>query len=125
MTVIIDVPYSPCSLNQLYGRHWTYGMKEKKLWMDYLFKLTQPIQRGLLMNWGREKRKVRVDIAIYHSRMFDRANLFGACKPIEDAIVKLEWAHDDRDAYMNTSIKQFKSKRTEQHTCIRIWEELS
>ena len=123
MSITLTIPRAPMSLNRIVG-HWSKRAREKKLWKDDMYAAACSLHPAF--SWGElrmpcvDKSKVRVEIEIHHSRDFDRVNLYGSVKPIEDAIVSLGWAYDDRDAFMDTKVSQVKSKRTEQKTIIRI-----
>lgn len=53
----------------------------------------------------RERRRVRVTITLHRRRPVDRDNAIGGCKPIFDALVRLGFAHDDREDSMEQNVR--------------------
>jgi len=59
---------------------------------------------------------MNLDICVEHMRMFDRDNLWGACKPVIDAIGNLKLIRNDSEEYIDLTVAQEKSHEN----CTRI-----
>lgn len=135
----LRIPFVPVTLNQLRGR-WSCG-NEQWTWFkwirNYVLIFAQLENVDAIQSMARARTKMRVEIDVYHSRLFDEDNLHGACKPIFDVLkshnarcigraakgklcLHLELIYDDRPEFLESHIRQFKAKRKEQYTLIRI-----
>ncbi len=59
-------------------------------------------------------------ITLYHSRLFDKDNSYGACKVIFDALKTNRLIVDDSPEWLEATVKQEKCKHKDRHTIIRV-----
>ncbi len=102
---ILRIDYAPISLNKLV-RNWRIRHRERDTWAQLLTADISAASRNKLACLGRDKKKVRVLISVYHPRLFDEDNLRGSCKPIFDAMKKVGYIYDDRPAFLEQYVTQ-------------------
>ena len=68
---------------------------------------------------GRQANR-RVTITLYHSRLFDKDNSYGACKVIFDALKAQGLIVDDSPEWLDAIVEQKKCKHKERHTVIQL-----
>lgn len=109
MQIVFDI--ATPSLNKLNGR-WS-KLNWKKKFLSYL--------RNYEFLALKKKQKKTLIIERYGSRLLDRDNYHGGCKPMIDAIKEKGLIVDDSPKWCEIEWKeQVKSKRTEEKTIINI-----
>lgn len=120
--IVIVCPMVPPSHNVLrrqYRDHYAYA-ELRNAWERTLHGLTQGLQKATLWAWSSEGKKVFVDIAIRHKRMYDVDNAYASCKPILDSLQRLKFIAGDAPHQIDLRVTQSKSADLE--TEIRISE---
>lgn len=115
----LDIPDVPLSLNRVLPMHWTARRKYKLNWLSYMY-MWLPNDKRVLQGCHAERRKMRVTITLFHSRLFDRDNAFGACKVIFDALRDALLLYDDRPEFLESHVEQQKYPHRMRHTLIEI-----
>jgi Holliday junction resolvase RusA-like endonuclease len=77
------------------------------------------IRAGYMPN-GAAREKQRVTITLWHSREYDRDNLFGAVKPVVDALKHWKLIVDDTKEWLELDVQQAKCPHKQRHTTIEI-----
>ncbi|MGC2695249.1 MAG: hypothetical protein WA738_05600 [Candidatus Angelobacter sp.] len=110
----LEIPYCPPSLNEVLRYHWTQKSKLKDCWQLHIL-------CALGLN-GHLKPivKMRCKITLYHSRLFDKDNAYGACKVVVDALKSYRLIWDDTPEYLDLTVEQAKSSRKEARTVIEL-----
>jgi hypothetical protein len=67
-------------------------------------------------------KKMRVKIVLYHSRVYDKDNAFGACKIVVDAIKHWKLIVDDSPDWMDLQVSQDICPHKRRHTVIELEE---
>jgi Holliday junction resolvase RusA-like endonuclease len=108
------VPPSPNELRRKYRTYHAYRQLRKQ-WQHDLFYSLCLRHRNELMDHARKAGQMCVAITIYHTKEFDPDNLPGACKPILDALVNLQYLADDSPSKLQFSVSQVigSEKKTE------------
>lgn len=101
------------SLNRTQGAHWS---SKKKSWRqvrewENWFRCTEGF--GMTIRRQTDMRRKLVVHRLYGRKTllrrsvkkFDRTNLHGAVKPVEDALTSLGWIHDDDEKYLDTVVR--------------------
>lgn len=96
--VSIVIPRVPLSPNVLRGRHWTFKHQDVEDWREQIFAVLSPEQRANANYWRKEitkefcrkhpalvRRKVTIFV-VWEHRHADPDNLYGAIKPVIDAL---------------------------------------
>ena len=103
----------PPSLNKVLRMHWR---KRKALLQAWMWMVRIALGQPLVAC----QTKQRVTITLYHSRLFDKDNAYGACKVIFDALKAQGLIVDDSPEWLEASVKQEKCKHKERHTVIEL-----
>jgi hypothetical protein len=94
------------SQNATQWAHWTAYHRYNKKWRS-----------ALALRLGRSPDVVTtpMDITItsYRSRLLDKGNLVGGCKPIPDALKALGWIKDDSPEWVDIHYDQIKTKKNQ------------
>lgn len=106
--LIIELPVTP-SNNKLVGKRWAKLNYQKKF-MKCL--------SGYELLALKKKKKAKIKVIRYGSRLLDEDNFIGGLKPLLDTIVKLGLIVDDRPEWLELNYKQEKCKRGEEKTVI-------
>lgn len=75
---------------------------------------------AVLRAWAQCSYKVRFEMTIHHSRMFDPDNLVACAKVPLDAAKSLGIILDDSPSHIELSVKQLKSSRREARTEFKL-----
>lgn len=94
-------------------------MQLKTRWAENLYALTVA-ERAKLRQWAAAKLKMRVVITIYNSKVYDKDNAWGGCKPIVDAIKEQRFIYDDSPRFLESEVWQTQCRRQERRTVIEI-----
>lgn len=124
MSVTIPVPMVPPSANVL-RRRYRHPMAYKRLrdsWKRMLWALVQGHDKDWLLAMAALGKRMRVDINIMHSRLYDRDNAYGSVKPCLDSLVSLHFLAGDSEKHIDLHVEQTKSRANE--TIITIREAL-
>lgn len=83
--------------------HWHWGKRRKH---------KEDVAKHVLAVLGRrhqkQRGKIKLGIAIYHPRMFDKDNMYRSVKPLVDAIKNLGWIEDDSEELLDLEVLQFR-----------------
>lgn len=107
------VPMVAPGINQIRDMHFRVYKRTRDTWKRTMFALI-----------GRQKRpvgKVRIEVHVEHSRLYDPDNLAGCAKIPLDCLVQLGVIPNDKEENLTLSVTQSKSK--EKQTTISIEEE--
>lgn len=108
----LDISAVPPSLNKtLNMNRWAHA----RLNLEW----RMLIRAGCMPN-GAVQRKQRVTITFWHSREYDRDNLFGAVKPVVDALKHWKILVDDTAEWLELHVEQAKCPHKQRHTVIEI-----
>lgn len=122
--MIISVPLVPPSPNELRRkyRHPMAYRRLRKLWEDALFYGASCARHRNEQIELAKTTRMKVQIIVHHTKEFDQDNLPGACKPILDALVNIEFLkNDDRMHLELVPPEQILCKhRNECHTVVVI-----
>jgi len=88
----------------------------RNAWQHTIYALITYDDRRWLEALALQGHKMNLDICVEHMRMFDRDNLWGACKPVIDAIGNLKLIRNDSEEYIDLTVAQEKSHEN----CTRI-----
>lgn len=108
--VIQDVPPS---LNKVLRMHWA---KQGKLHSDWRWQIHSVLPGRYL----EPSVKTRVKITLFHSRLYDKDNAFGACKTLVDGLRHWRLIRDDTAEYLDLIVEQKKCPHKQRHTTIVI-----
>lgn len=111
----LTIPNVPPSLNKLLRMHWAAKRKLNECWvLHVLVALGQnPYLKPIV--------KMRVKVTLHHSRLYDECdNMWGACKPIFDALKHWKLIYDDAPEYLEPTVEQQKCSRKESRTVIEL-----
>lgn len=109
----IIVPMIAPGMNQIRDMHHFEYKRTREAWQRTIYALI-----------GRQKRpvgKVRIEVHVEHSRLYDPDNLVGCAKIPLDCLVQLGVIPNDKEENLTLSVTQSKSK--EKQTTISIEEE--
>jgi len=122
--ITIEIPRAPVTLNRLLRMHWTIRRKESEVWgaelHAWICDRTHCQEKKMLLAKTELMQKMRVEIEVHHSRLFDEDNLWGATKAIRDAMQREKMIYKDDPEFLTGAVTQVKSARREQKTLIRI-----
>ena len=111
MNVIIRIPRTPPSLNELRGKFKNiheYQRLRDSIQSD-IFHLTKKVDvRGLRAHKDL-KHRAKVLILVERKKLLDKDNLYGGIKPLLDALVRLEFIVDDSAKWIDLDVTQEKS----------------
>jgi len=107
------IPGVPASLNKTQRMHWA---RRRKMNMAWMLLVRSQMPEFVLHPFV----KVRCRITLAHSRAFDTDNLYGACKPLIDALRHWKLIFDDTPEYLDLKVEQVKSTRKGSHTIIEL-----
>lgn len=119
--ITLELRMVPCSLNRLLRSHWSFKQQQLTAWHTILYvalDATKIQEKKALMAKAQLATRMRLDIEVHHSRLFDHDNLVGSVKPLVDAVKHLGLIYDDRPAFLELKVTQKKSTRKNQHTVI-------
>jgi hypothetical protein len=71
-----------------------------------------------------ERGRVRVTIQMFRRNRMDRDNAMASCKPVFDAITKLNWARDDSVRWMTQQVLPVVIDRRRPRTEIELVKEV-
>lgn len=95
------IPHIPASPNRWNGKHWSVYRRSRKLWDRLVW--------GAMAQVGAKAErlpKATVRIVRQASRKLDKDNLYGACKPVVDAL-KANWLIlDDSPEHIELTVAQ-------------------
>ena len=106
---MFDVPPSANSLRRKYRNPHVYA-RLRDSWGWSLAAAASPNERSFLKGIPATGKRVRVVICVHHRQLFDRDNLWAACKPVLDALVGLRWLSDDSEECIDLQITQIKAE---------------
>lgn len=119
----LTVPMIPPSPNLL-KRKYRHPMAYKRLreyWEGHLFASPSATQRTQLKRQAKQAGVLWVQMAVYHSRLYDEDNLQGSYKVVLDALVRIGFlAGDSPDRLRLEPAVQIKSSRKDAHTLVKI-----
>ena len=96
------------TLNKYIRSHWAVRKKEVTTWRLLLRSQHQAPELV--------EGKVKLVIKVFRSRRQDPDNAVGSMKPLIDAINREGWLVDDDLAHLELHVREFKSKRVDEHT---------
>ena len=109
----LDIPDVPPSLNVLMRLHWRNQQKLRDKW-----KLL--VRSQLNGNYLKAIVKVRATVTMYHARLYDADNAYGACKVLVDALKDWRLIYDDTKQYLELHVKQEKFPHKRRHTVVEL-----
>lgn len=109
----LDIPDVPPSLNRTLRMHWAARRKLNGVWLMWV-RLRRPAI------YLKPMVKMNCSITLYHSRLYDKDNLYGAVKPVVDGLNALHLIYDDSPEYLQLTVDQQKCPHKERHTEIRL-----
>lgn len=95
----------PPSLNKYLRMHWAV---KRQLRTNYQWELTTAFMAT--KDAIPEGVKIHVIITIYHPRLFDPDNLYGACKPLIDAMRDCHFIKQDSPKWLRLKVEQVREK---------------
>lgn len=107
--VIFQVPRSLNGLLRMYKYPWKYA-KYRDDWAMLLKCAASPNERSALGQMAKAGKRVKVSIALQHTRLYDRDNLWGCVKPLVDSLVNLGWLAGDSDKDIDLAVTQVKGQ---------------
>ena len=113
------VPRIPPSPNKLHGQNWRMRFREKHTWIVELQVGAGREKIQQLREWH-EVSRLRVEMIIHHSRLFDPDNLVSCAKVPLDAAKWLGFITDDSSKWIELHVSQVKSSRKEARTEFRL-----
>jgi hypothetical protein len=114
--IILQIPRVPPSLNIQMHWHWSKRKKEKLLW-----------QQEIITAFGAGRipqatDRMKMEITMFNSRLYDADNLAGAYKVVVDAIKELGFIKEDSRKWVDLQYDQMKVPRNKSSTHIEIQE---
>jgi hypothetical protein len=85
-------------------------------WQRTIYALIQYDDRKWLEALALQGIKMYLDITVEHIRIYDKDNLYGACKPVIDCIKNLKLIRNDSPEHVELTVTQEKSHEN----CTRI-----
>ena len=86
-SVRISLPYAPVSGNQYSAMHHHVKKNYKEKWRTMIFvSLSSRIDREWLLAMAKLGKRMKVEIAVTHPRLFDKDNLYQGVKPLVDCL---------------------------------------
>lgn len=115
-SVSICVPMVPPSLN-VQKRMSRFVYRDlRNSWQRTIYALIQYDDRRWLEALALQGIKMYLDVNVEHMRLYDKDNLYGACKPVIDCISNLKLIRSDSTEHIELSVMQEKSHEN----CTRI-----
>ena len=106
----------PPSLNKLSRMHWAVQRRLTKQWTLLTWKAM--LLAGVVK--GTANGKVRCVVTIRHSKLYDKDNAYGGCKPLIDSLKMNGLIVDDSAKHLELTVEQEKCSRKESHTEIEL-----
>jgi Holliday junction resolvase RusA-like endonuclease len=109
----LEIPHVPPSLNKVLRMHWSAKRDLRDNW-------TLLVRSQLDGAYLKPMVKMRVTITLWHSRIYDKDNAFGACKVVVDALKHNKLIFDDSQEYLELHVEQVKCPHKERKTVIDL-----
>ena len=87
-------------------------------WKYYKFKWAKALT--IVPEREKEEYKAYTTIISYRTRLLDKENLYGGCKPIRDTLERRGWIWNDSPKWGDLSVFQTLCKKGEEKTYIRV-----
>lgn len=113
MTLRLEIPDLPPSLNKTLRMHWAKKRKLNETWQQWV--------RAMLPEYFLEPMvRMRCTITLHHSRFYDKDNAYGAVKPVVDALRLWKLIRDDTREYLDLQVEQSKCSHKKRSTTIEL-----
>lgn len=107
--IVWQVPKSLNGLLRMYKYPWKYA-KYRDDWGWVLKAAASPNERSALGQMAKSGKRMKVNISMQHTRLYDRDNLYGSVKPVVDSLVELGWLVGDSDKRVDLAVTQVKGQ---------------
>jgi hypothetical protein len=106
VSIEFSIPRIPMTINKLMRSHWAVIRREKKVWMDEIRAALGMKGMREMRAWAELPGKIRVELNVHHTRLFDPDNLVSCAKLILDAMKTLRLIADDSAAHIELHVTQ-------------------
>jgi hypothetical protein len=111
--VKLSIPDVPPSLNKTTRQNGFANWRLKNKWVLF-------VRSQLNGSYLKPVVRMRCMVTLHHSRMYDKDNAYGACKPLIDALKHWKLIFDDTAEYLELSVEQSKCPHKQRHTEIEL-----
>lgn len=109
----LEIPDVPPSLNETRNLHWAAKARLRDKWILL-------VRAALPPKYLKPSGPMKGTVTLFHARLYDKDNRYGACKPLFDALRRWGLILDDSEAYFLVTVSEEKYPHKKRHTVIEL-----